>query len=72
MDTTELYSARRFLGLTQRQMADALGCSRNHYSQLERGGRRVTPQLLRHVRFLVYLAEMVLLAGFYMVKRDRG
>jgi len=72
MDTTELHSARRFLGLTQRQMADALGCSCNHYSQLERGVRRVTPQLLRHVRFLVFLADMVLLAGFAMVKRDPG
>jgi len=72
MDTTELYSARRFLGLTQRQMADALGCSHNHYAQLERGVRRVTPQLHRHVRFLVCLAEMVLLAGFSMIKRDPG
>jgi transcriptional regulator with XRE-family HTH domain len=72
MDTTELRSAREFLGLTQQQMADALDCSRNHYSQLERGGRRVTPQLLRHVRFLVSLAEMVRLAGFSLVKRDRG
>jgi len=71
MDTAELRSARQFLGLTQRQMAEYLGCSRNHYSQLERGVRRVTPQLLRQVRFLVFLAEMVLLSGFYMVKRDR-
>ena len=52
-------------------MAEYLGCFRNHYSQLERGVRRVTPQLLRQVRFLVFLAEMVLLSGFYMVKRDR-
>jgi hypothetical protein len=53
-------------------MADYLGCSPNHYSQIERGARMVTPQLIRQVRFLVFLAEMVLVSGFYMVKRDRG
>jgi DNA-binding XRE family transcriptional regulator len=72
METTELRTARRFLGLTQKQMADYLGCSPNHYSQLERGARMVTPQLIRQVRFLVLLAEMVLISGFYMVKRDHG
>jgi transcriptional regulator with XRE-family HTH domain len=72
METTEVRTARRFLGLTQKQMADYLGCSPNHYSQIERGARIVTPQLIRQVRFLVFLAEMVLISGFYMVKRDRG
>jgi transcriptional regulator with XRE-family HTH domain len=72
METTELRTARQFLGLTQRQMADSLGCSPNHYAQLERGTRLGTPQLIRHVRFLVLLAEMVLISGFYMVKRDHG
>ena len=72
METTELRTARRFLALTQKQMTDYLGCSPNHYSQIERGARMVTPQLIRQVRFLVFLAEMVLVSGFYMVKRDRG
>ena len=71
MEST-LRNARRFLGLTQAQMADCLGCSHNHYSQRERGVRLPTPVHLRHARMLVSLAQMVLSAGFYMVKRDTG
>jgi len=71
MDST-LRNARRFLGLTQAHMADCVGCSHNHSSQRERRVRLPTPAHLRHARMLVSLAEMVLFAGFYMVKRDTG
>jgi len=71
MEST-LRNSRRILGLTQSQMAEYLGCSRNHYAQIERGVRLVTVQHLRQARLLVTLAQMVLLSGFYMVKRDRG
>jgi len=71
MEST-LRNARQFLGLTQAQMADCLGCSRNHYAQIERGVRLLTPSHLRHARMLVSLAQTVLFAGFYMVKRDTG
>ena len=48
-----LKKQRETLGMTQKQLADALGLCSNHIALIERGERRITKQTLLAVECLI-------------------
>ncbi len=48
-EKTPLYALRKKRGLTQRQIADAVGVEPDHISKLENGDRKLSPEWLERL-----------------------
>lgn len=48
-EKTALYKIRRARGMTQRQIADAVGVEPDHISKLENGDRRLSPEWIERL-----------------------
>lgn len=48
-EKTPLYALRKKRGLTQKQIADAVGVEPNHISKLENGDRKLSPEWLERL-----------------------
>ena len=64
MTSYEFRAARETLGLTQKQLAAAMGMEQPSISRIEGGGRYPTRQQACHIKSLLFIKQRRLLADY--------
>lgn len=69
-----LVALRKFLGYSQREMAEKIGLHVSSYNQIETGRNNLTRPIIRLLRYMFYVNESWLLEGRgeMLVDRDKG
>lgn len=69
-----LAEVRKFLGYSQREMAEKIGLHVSSYNQIETGRNNLTRPIIRLLRYMFYVNENWLLEGRgeMLVDRDKG